>query len=222
MSVSRRAALRAFLVLAAVGLALVLAHFPSLHHMWKPAAKRIPDLAATSPLNQPGGGPAPAEAYEVYSALYQAPMNEPLAFAEDSQTDIPQVGRSCLMPTTPEEEEMADAFAAANRQSHRWEPKFSIAQGYRLLPRNQAVQALTCLSTHMHDADECASYKQLRHLRSLGMPGFNRAHTRALVSVIKSCGGFCGSGGIFEVVKAGSRWRRAAATDFIRNCSWMY
>ena len=34
----------------------------------------ITDLAATSPLNQPGGGVAPAEAYEVYSALYQAPV----------------------------------------------------------------------------------------------------------------------------------------------------
>ena len=30
------------------------------------------------PLNQPGGAPAPAEAYEVYSSLYQAPMGEML------------------------------------------------------------------------------------------------------------------------------------------------
>jgi hypothetical protein len=149
-------------------------------------------------------------------------MNEPLAFAENSQTDIPQVGRSCLKPATRDEEEMADAFAAANRQSHLWEAKFSIAQGYRLLPPSQAAQALTCLATHMHDAGPCASYKQLMHVRTLGVPGFNRAHTRALVSVIKSCGGFCGSGGIFEVEKAGSTWRRAAASDFIRNCSWMY
>jgi hypothetical protein len=190
--------------------------------MGKPPVRPIPDLAATSPLNQSGGGPAPTEAYEVYSGLYQAEMNEPLAFAANSQTDIPQVGRSCLRPTTPDEEEMADAFAAANRQSHLWEAKFSIAQGYRLLSPDQAAQALTCLATHMHDAGQCASYKQLSHLRSLGVPGFNRTHTRALVSVIKSCGGFCGSGGIFEVEKAGSTWRRAAATDFIRNCSWMY
>ncbi len=220
MRVSRRAGLRLVLILAVV--ALVWVRFTSLQHLGKPPAKRIPDLAASNPLNQAGGGPAPAEAYEVYSALYQAEMNEPLAFAENSKTDIPQVGRSCLKPTTPDEQDMADAFAAANRQSHLWQAKFSIPQGYRLLSSNQTARALTCLATHMHDAGQCAGYKQLQHVRSLGVPGFNREHTRALVSVIKSCGGFCGSGGIFEVEKAGSTWRRAAATDFIRNCSWMY
>ena len=42
------------------------------------------------PMNAPGGGPAPEEAYEIYSALYQAPMPEALAFAENSVTDIPR------------------------------------------------------------------------------------------------------------------------------------
>ena len=45
------------------------------------AGRPITDLEVTMPLNQAGGGPVPAEAYEVYSALYQAPMNEPLAFS---------------------------------------------------------------------------------------------------------------------------------------------
>ena len=98
------------------------------------------------PLNQPGGGVAPAEAYEVYSALYQAPMHEQLVFAEDSETDIPQVNGSCLQPGSSQEKEMTDAFVAANQQSHRWEQKFSIPQGYRLLPHAEIAQAQTCLA----------------------------------------------------------------------------
>jgi len=42
------------------------------------------------------------------------------------------------------------------------------------------------------------------------------------VSVIKMCGGFCGSGGIFEVAKTNGTWRRTDTKDFTRNCSWMY
>ena len=101
----------------------------------KRQAKPITDLGVTMPLNQPGGAPASAEAYEVYSALYQAPVEEMLAFAEDSVTDVPQVNGSCLRPATAQEQEMTVAFVAANRQSHRWERKFSIPQGYRLLPQ---------------------------------------------------------------------------------------
>ena len=93
------------------------------------------------PLNQPGGGPAPPEAYEVYSALYRAPMDEPLVFAEDSAIDIPQVNGSCLRPAAPQEQQMATAFVAANQQSHRWEQKFSIAQGYRLLSQSELARA---------------------------------------------------------------------------------
>ena len=83
-----------------------------------------------------------SEAYEVYSALYQAPMQEPLVFSEDSLTDIPQVNGSCLKPRR-QEQEMTDAFVAANQQSHRWEQKFSIPQGYRLLSHNELAQAQT-------------------------------------------------------------------------------
>jgi hypothetical protein len=220
MRKSWRLGLRVFLVVVAV--ALVWARIASLRHTRTPATQPVVDLGATMPLNQPGGGTAPAEAYEVYSALYQAPMNEPLAFAEDSVTDIPQVDGSCLKPATPKEHEMADAFVAANQQSHRWEQKFSIAQGYRLLPRSELAQAQTCLATHGRDLAQCGAYKQLRHVRFLGVPGFDHAHTRALVSVIKSCGGHCGSGGVFAVEKTGSTWQRSAAEDFTRDCSWMY
>jgi len=159
------------------------------------------------PLNQPGGGVVPGEAYAVYSALYQAQMQEPLVFSEDSLTDIPQVNGSCLRPTAAQEQEMTDAFVAANQQSHRWEQKFSIPQGYQLLPHSELTQE---------------SYKQLRYVRLLGVPGFDHAHTRALVSVIKSCGHLCGSGGIFAVEKIGGTWQRSATTDFTRDCSWMY
>ena len=159
------------------------------------------------PLNQPGGGVVPTEAYAVYSALYQAPMQEPLVFSEDSLTDIPQVNGSCLRPTTAQEHEMTDAFVAANQQTHRWEQKFSIPQGYRLLPHSELTQE---------------NYKQVRYVRLLGVPGFDHAHTRALVSIIKSCGHLCGSGGIFAVERMGGTWRRSATTDFTRDCSWMY
>jgi hypothetical protein len=194
---------------------------PHRHHVEIPAAKGIPDLSVTSPLNQPGGGAAPIEAYEIYSALYQASIPEPLVFAEDSVTDIPQVNGSCLKPSTPQEREMTDSFQAANQQSHRWEQNFTIPQGYRLLSRTEAAEAQTCLETHGDDA-RCESYKQLRHVRFLGVPGLDHTHTRALVSVVKMCGRFCGSGGIFAVEKRGGTWQRSDITDFTRDCSWMY
>ena len=186
-----------------------------------PSKPHITDLAVTSPLNQPGDGTAPAAAYEVYSALYQAPSQDSLAFAEYSVTDIPQVDGSCLKPETSQEHAMTDAFVAANRQSHRWEQKFSIPQGYRLLPHAEVPQVQTCLAAHGR-ATGCESYKQFRYVRFLGVPGFDDTHARALVSIIKSCGGFCGSGGIFAVEKSGKTWKRSETTDFTRNCSWIY
>lgn len=182
----------------------------------------IPDRSATSPLNQHGGGPAPAQAYEVYSALYQTPMQEPLVFSEQSMTDIPQVGGSCLKPSTPEEREMTDAFVAANHQSHTWEKRFSIPAGYRLLTRQDAGQVQSCLDSHGQDARRCSQYRGISHIRFLGVPGFDQSHAQALVSVIRMCGSFCGSGGIFEVKKEGGTWQRAETSDFTRDCSWMY
>jgi hypothetical protein len=205
-----------------VAMALVWVWIASLHRAQKQAGKPIADLGVTMPLNQSGGGPAPAEAYEVYSALYQAPMQEPLAIAEDSLTDIPQVNGSCLRAATPQEQEMATAFVSANQQSHRWEQKFSIAQSYRLLPHSDLDQALMCLATHQRDGKQCKDYERLRYVRLLGVPGFDHAHTRALVSVIKSCGHLCGSGGIFAVEKTAGTWQRSQTTDFTRDCSWMY
>jgi hypothetical protein len=190
-------------LIATVAVAVVLVWITSAFRA-KRHAKPITDLGVTMPLNQPGGAPASAEAYEVYSALYQAPLEEMLAFAEDSVTDVPQVNGNCLRPATPQEQEMTVAFVAANRQSHRWEQKFSIPQGYRLLPRTEFARA------------------QFRYVRLLGNPGFNHAHTRALVSVIKSCGHLCGSGGIFAVEKMGGTWQRSPNSDFTRDCSWMY
>lgn len=210
------------LMLVAIAAALLWAWSSRQRHREMRSSKAIPDLSVTSPLNQPGGGSVDAEAYAIYSALYQVPMEEPLVFAEDSMTDIPQVNGNCLKPSTPEERVMADAFAAGNRQSHRWEQKFTIPAGYRLLHQSEAVQAQTCVETHGKDAARCASYMQVRHVRYLGVPGFDPTHTRALVSVVKKCGGYCGSGGVFEVEKVGGTWRRAEPADFTRECSWMY
>ena len=209
-------------ILIIFALAFIWPWIRSRRHKEALATKAIPDLSVTSPLNRPGGGTAPAAAYEIYSALYQAPPGEPLAFAENSVTDIPQVNGSCLKPSTPEEREMTDAFDVANQQSHRWQRKFTIPEGYQLLSRSEAAEAKTCLETHGTDAKRCERYKQLRHVRFLGVPGLDHTHTRALVSVIKMCGGFCGSGGIFVVEKAGDTWRRSETTDFTRDCSWMY
>lgn len=222
------------LAVAGIGVVLLFWVRASLHHIMttqglgaRPAApirekKAIPDLSLTSPLNQSGGGAAPEDAYEVYSALYQKETDEPLVFSEDSVTDIPQVNGSCLRPATQEERELADAFAAANRKSRRWEKKFVIPGGYRLIPRSEASVVQTCIETHGQDATRCGTYKDIRHVRFLGMPGFDHAHTRALVSVVKMCGGFCGSGGIFEVERKGSTWRRSEPTGFTSECSWMY
>ena len=212
--------LRVGLLVIAIGLLIV--RLAPLRHSRTPAEKPVTDLGAISPLNKPGDGVAPADAYEVYSGIYRTPSPDPLAFAENSVTDIPQVDGNCLKPSTPEEQEMTDAFVAANRQSHRWEQKFSIAQGYRLVPRAEVNPALSCLSTHGRDSQACESYKQLRYVRFLGVPGFDTTHTHALVSVIKSCGGFCGNGGIFAAEKTDDGWRRSPTTDFTRNCSWMY
>jgi hypothetical protein len=157
------------------------------------SASPISDLSVTSPLNLPGGGVAPADAYEVYSALYQAPQQEPLVFSDDSVTDIPQVNGSCLQPATTQEREMAEAFVAANRQSHRWEQQFTIPGGYRLIARSEAAQAQQCIETRIQDRARCESFKGIAHVRFLGVPGFDSLHTRVLVSVVKMCGSFCGS-----------------------------
>jgi hypothetical protein len=186
------------------------------------ATKPVADLAATMPMNQAGGGVAPEDAYEVYSALYQAPMDEPLAFAENSVTDIPQVDGSCLRPTTADEREMAEAFTEANRLTHQWEEKFSIPQGYKLLAPAELKQAQSCLATHGRDAAQCAANLKIKYVRYLGVPGYDQAHKRALVSVIKSCGGLCGTGGIFAVEKTRGEWKRSVTTDFTRDCSWAY
>jgi hypothetical protein len=223
MRLTPRLGFRLLLVLIALAL-LWLRLAPRLAQHGHP--HRANDLAVTSPLNQPGGGPAPADAYPVYSALYQTPQpgaeNEPLVFAVASETDIPQVGASCLKPTTPEERALADAFQAANAQSHAWQQQFAIPQGYRVLSPTETGQARTCLESHDRTSAACAPFSQIRHVRFLGVPGFDPAHTHALVSVIKSCGGFCGSGGIFEVEKSGSGWQRSPTTDFTRDCSWAY
>jgi hypothetical protein len=221
MRFSGRLLLRVALVLVAVAVLWVriVPHGYPRHAAQKPA---VTDLSQSKPLNQPGGGPVPEEAYAVYSALYAAGGNEPLAFAASSQTDIPQVGGSCLKPKTTEERAMTDAFVAANRESHTWQPHFAIPQGYRLLAPEEAAQVRSCLATGGHDAAACDRYKGIRHVRLLGMPGFDASHTHALVSVIKNCGGFCGSGGIFETEKSGGTWKRVPTTDFTRNCSWMY
>jgi hypothetical protein len=210
------------LALIAIALAIILLRLVPHHRAPLPARSSVPDLSTTNPLNQPGGGPAPAEAYVVYSALYQAPSDEPLVFAADSRTDIPQVGGSCLKPSTSNEHALADAFVAANQQSHLWDQRFSIPQGYTVLSPADTVQAQACLQSHDPTSASCASYKQVRHVRFLGIPGFDASHTHALVSVIKNCGGFCGSGGIFAVEKHGSTWVRTDTTDFTRDCSWAY
>jgi hypothetical protein len=212
-----------WLVLAALAVALLWMR-QSVHNRSKaPGKPAIADLGVSSPLNQPGGDAAPAEAYEVYSALYETPAGEPLAFAADSMTDIPQVNGSCLRPQTTQEREMTDAFEAANRQSHRWENRFSIAAGYRILSHDEALHAQYCIvDGGQGRIKRCEDYRQLRHVRYLGIPGFDHTKTRALVSVVKECGGDCGSGGIFEVERVNGHWQRADASDFTRECNWMY
>ncbi len=184
----------------------------------------VGDLSLTSPLNVPGGAPEPEEAYAIYSALYQEKSNEPLAFANYTSTDIPQLDGSCLKPQTPDERAMAEAFEAANKQSHPWEQKFATAQGYRLLTARETNEAMECLEAGEKASamPECAAYKDLRHVRFLGAPGFSADHTRALVSIIRKCGQYCGAGGIFEVEKTGGTWKRAQPGAFAEDCSWMF
>jgi hypothetical protein len=117
---------------------------------------------------------------------------------------------------------MNDAFVAANQQSHLWQQNFTIPQGYSVLSPSDTVQAQACLHAHDATSPRCAAYKNARHVRFLGVPGFDRTHTHALVSVIKNCGGFCGSGGIFAVEKHGNTWVRSDTTDFTSDCSWIY
>lgn len=187
-----------------------------------PSAPRIVDLSISSPLNQPGGGEVAAEAYQVYSGLYQAPSGEPLAFAPDSATDIPQINGSCLRPSGPEEKEMAGAFEAANRNAQRWDHRFTIPAGYSVLSGSELAEAQGCLTSRAQNTSACAPYKDLKHVRILGVPGFNRDHTRALVSILIKCGPYCGTGGIFEARKENGVWKRADPAPFTNECSWRY
>jgi hypothetical protein len=210
------------IVAGIVALAILCVRIGWWHHLKLEDRRPVADLSVTSPLNQPGGDPAPADAYEVYSALYQDPIPETLVFVAESVTDIPQVDGSCLRPHTTQEHEMTDAFISANRQSHLWLSRFTIPQGYQLISRSRAAIAQSCMDTRFRDPDRCAAFQKVAHLRYLGVPGFNRAHTQALVSVVKMCGSFCGSGGLFVAERIANTWRRADATDFNRECSWMY
>jgi hypothetical protein len=185
------------------------------------AGSRVTDLSVTSPLNQPGGGEVSAEAYQVYSGIYQTPAEEPLAFAQDSGTDIPQLGGSCLKPSTPEEKQMAEAFEAANRRTQRWDAHFTIPAAYRLLSAGELADAQSCLTSHMPDTP-CKPWKDLKHVRILGVPGFDSTHGRALVSILIKCGPFCGTGGIFEVRKENGAWKRSDPGPFTSECSWRY
>ena len=207
--------------LVVVALAILILRFIVPHRVEAPVSKPIADLSATSPLNQQGGGAVALDAYDVYSALYQAAQPEPLAFAEESLTDIPQVNGSCLRPSNEEERAMADAFIAANKQSHRWEKRFSIPSNYTMLSAGESRTAEACIETHAQGS-VCERYKMLKHVRYLGVPGFNHTHTKALVSVVRKCGKYCGAGGIFMVENAGGVWRRSEVSDFVRECSWMY
>ena len=207
--------------LMVVALAILILRFIVPHHVEAPVSKPIADLSVTSPLNQQGGGAVALDAYDVYSALYQAAQPEPLAFAEESLTDIPQVNGSCLRPSNEEERAMADAFVAANEESHRWEKRFSISSEYTLLSAGDSRIAEACIETHAQGSD-CERYKMLKHVGYLGVPGFNHTHTKALVSVVRKCGKYCGAGGIFMVENAGGAWRRSQVSDFVRECSWMY
>jgi hypothetical protein len=220
MRFSGRLMLRVVLVVIAAGILWV--RLMPHGHKGPERTAAVTDLSQSSPLNQPGGGPVGQEAYAVYSELYTTGEDEPLVFASRSQTDIPQVGGSCLKPTSADEKAMTEAFVAANRESHTWQSQFTIPQGYRVLAPEEVAQVRSCLATGGHDASACDRYKGIKHVRFLGAPGFDAKHTHALVSVIRNCGGFCGSGGIFEVEKSGGTWKRVPTTDFTRDCSWVY
>ncbi|HEY3707665.1 MAG TPA: hypothetical protein VGL22_21570 [Terracidiphilus sp.] len=206
------------LLLAAAAAVLLWNRYHAAHR----SSLRITDLAASSPLNQPGGAEVPAEAYQVYSGIYQTPADEPLAFAQDSGTDVPQLNGSCLKPSTPDEKAMADAFEAANRRSQRWDTRFHLPGGYSVLSPRELDEAQTCLASHTQNTPQCTPYKALRHVRILGVPGFDSAHNRALVSILIKCGPYCGTGGIFEAHKENGRWKRADPTPFTSDCSWRY
>jgi hypothetical protein len=188
-----------------------------------PATKHaaVVDRALTKPLNQPGGGPLPAAAYVVYSDLYRTPSGEPLVFAAKTETDIPQIDGSCLKPTTPEERQMVEAFEAANRMSHPVRPSFKIDEGFRLLDEKKADYAAYCIQAHF-PGPECDEYKGLKHVRWLGAPGFAPDGQRALVSVIRRCGHYCGVGGIFVAEKKDGHWQHATTGPLTQQCSWMY
>jgi hypothetical protein len=186
------------------------------HRRHRPSPNAIPDRSLTSPLNQPGGGSAPDEAYSIYSALYQEPTGEPLAFSQDSVTDILKLRRPPGLH--PEQRAMTDAFSVILRSSLGEQvydsPDTNCSHGQS---GNPGVSG-----NHAPHPASCDRYAQIRHGRFLGIPGPNQTHTRALVSVVRMCGPYCGNGGIFEVEKTGATWRRADTTDFTRNCSWMY
>ena len=69
--------------LFAVAVVLLIVRLIPLRHTKVSVEKSVTDLAATSPLNQPGDGVAPSEAYDVYSGLYRTPSPDPLVFGDD-------------------------------------------------------------------------------------------------------------------------------------------
>ena len=101
----------------------------------------------------------------IYSALYQEKSNEPLAFANYTSTEQSATGRKLPETGAPYERGMAEAFEAANKQSHPWEQKFATAQGYRLLTARETNEAMECLEANSEAGEkaaalpQCAAYK---------------------------------------------------------------
>jgi hypothetical protein len=164
------------------------------------------------------------DAYGLYSAILRGSSS--CASFEKSEVGAIRVNSAGpsewilkeLNPSTPEERAMVENFRQLNSTSHEWARRFDFGRTYRLLSYIEAQAAGRCMYRAEFDQPECAPYLGMVWVRSFSIPSFNRAHTRALVSIHNGREGWGGGSELAEYRKGGDRWQRQTDTFAPGHC----
>jgi hypothetical protein len=163
------------------------------------------------------------EAYDLFSSIYRnssslAP-DEVLAIGQRvySQTGD---ARQCVKPRTGEERLMLDNFIQLNQVPHVWEARFDFGRAYKLVGERETNEAIDCIHPVGRVAPKaCEQYVNVRFVRFLSAPGFNRDRTRALFAFNRVCGGLCGNGTVLVYRKTARGWEEEPRT--FATCLWV-
>jgi hypothetical protein len=208
---SHKARFRAIAVWAATAACLTLGN----HVAAQPAGEPAPEAAATHKCTAEQGD----ESYAVYSAVLdqlRAPTDVKhfnssffKHFGVGSQTDTGEIGNVRSAVRIPKGQraiyqELVTAFEKANILGHKLECCFSTPADCVVVPPRLFVDdalAQAKKSSGLTDPEPLAWA-----IVTLSAVGFNRDRTRALVWAAYSCGGRCGHGRPYLLVRQNGKW----------------